>query len=85
MQLSEYLKAHGPATRKALEQHLGISKSYLSQLASGKSSISPARCILIEIFTRGVVSRAEMRPSDWSGIWPNYKPNHNATPLEGSD
>ena len=85
MQLNEYLKVQGSATRKALEQHLGISKSYLSQLANGKASISPARCIVIEIFTRGVVSRAEMRPLDWSGIWPNYKPNHNATSLEGAD
>lgn len=37
MQLNDFLKAGGPKIRKALEQHLGISKSYLSQLATGRT------------------------------------------------
>ena len=47
MQLNDFLKAGGPKIRKALEQHLGISKSYLSQLATGRAAISPSRCIVI--------------------------------------
>lgn len=78
MQLIDFLKAGGPRIRKELEGRLGVSKSYMSQLASGRAAISPSRCITIETFTNGKVSRAEMRPSDWEEIWPDYKPNNNS-------
>ncbi|QIU89345.1 transcriptional regulator [Yokenella regensburgei] len=77
MQLNEYLKRQGPKERKALEQHLGISKSYLSQLATGRAAISPSRCIQIEKFTNGQVARSDMRPGDWLSIWPDYSMEHD--------
>ncbi|MBT1917627.1 helix-turn-helix domain-containing protein [Enterobacter hormaechei subsp. xiangfangensis] len=85
MQLNDFLKAGGPKIRKALEQHLEISKSYLSQLATGRAAISPSRCIVIETFTDGKVSRSDMRPSDWAEIWPDYKPKNNTTVQEDTD
>ena len=73
MQLNDFLKAGGP------------SKSYLSQLATGRAAISPSRCIVIETFTDGKVSRSDMRPSDWAEIWPDYKPKNNTTAQEDTD
>ncbi|EOU1312217.1 transcriptional regulator [Klebsiella quasipneumoniae] len=53
---------------------MGISKSYLSQMAAGKVAVSPARCIEIEKATGRMVTRADMRPDDWQKIWPEYMP-----------
>lgn len=85
MQLNDFLKAGGPSVRKAMEKHLGISKSYLSQLATGRAAISPGRCIIIEIFTKGAVGRSDMRPHDWSEIWPDYRPDNTAQTYTESD
>lgn len=69
MNLKNYLASleRGAATKLAAK--LGISISYLSQLASGKAPISAARCVAIEQATDGVVSRKELR-DDWQSIWP---------------
>lgn len=85
MQLNDFLKAGGPKIRKELEQHLGISKSYLSQLATGRAAISPSRCIVIEAFTNGEVSRSDLRPGDWAEIWPDYKPKNSTTKQKDTD
>lgn len=85
MQLNDFLKAGGPIIRKAMEQHLGISKSYLSQLATGRAAISPSRCIIIESFTQGEVARSDLRPKDWAEIWPDYKPDNTKKTIKGSD
>ncbi|UGQ49253.1 YdaS family helix-turn-helix protein [Massilia endophytica] len=39
-------------------------------MASGKTPISPERCVAIWHFTCGVVTRQELRPDDWMRIWP---------------
>ncbi|EJZ9352065.1 helix-turn-helix domain-containing protein [Salmonella enterica] len=57
MQLSQYFLERGNA--KFLAEKLGISKSYLSQMASGKSAISPERAIEIENHTKGVVNHPQ--------------------------
>ena len=72
MQLNDFLKTNGPKVRKALMRHLDVSKSYLSQMATGRASINAERCIEIEKFTHGAVSRADLRPQDWHRIWPDY-------------
>lgn len=58
----------GGATR--LADALGVSISFLSQMASGSAAISPARCVSIEQATDGAVTRQELRPDDWAAIWP---------------
>ncbi len=70
MDLKTYLAEgeRGRATR--LAKKLGFSTSYLSQMASGDSPISPKRCVLIEQETGGVVTRKDMRPLDWWELWP---------------
>lgn len=54
----------------ALAARLGVSPSYLSQMANGQSPISPERCVEIWRETGGVVTRQHLRPDDWQRIWP---------------
>lgn len=68
MTLREYLSQKRGASVR-LAKALEVSVSYLSQLASGVSPISPARCVQIEKETGGAVTRKEMR-DDWKQIWP---------------
>ena len=56
-----------------LAKQLGVSKSFMSQMASGKASISAARAVEIERATDGAVTRKELRPNDWHLIWPELK------------
>lgn len=78
MQLKEYVSQLKRGEVKKMAERLGISPSFLSQLVSGKSSISPQRCILIEQETKGKVTRADLCPKDWQAIWPEYDPTKPA-------
>jgi len=72
MKLREYLNAErGMSARLAAQ--LEVSPSFLSQMAAGDAAISPARCVLIEKFTEGAVTRRDLR-SDWMDIWPEIRP-----------
>lgn len=70
MELKTYLASleRGGPTKLACQ--LGISISFLSQMASGDAPISPRRCVEIEHATAGAVSRRDLRPNDWQAIWP---------------
>lgn len=70
MNLKTYFSTleRGGATH--LAEKLGVSISFLSQMASGAAAISPARCVAIEQATEGAVTRQELRPDDWHLIWP---------------
>lgn len=70
MQLKNYIDELERGDAKKLADQLNVSSSYLSQMASGRCPISPARCVEIEIATQGKVSRRDLRPSDWVKIWP---------------
>jgi DNA-binding transcriptional regulator YdaS (Cro superfamily) len=54
----------------ALAARLGISPSYLSQMANGQSPISPERAVEIEQETGNQVTRPDMFPNNWKRIWP---------------
>ena len=69
MDLKTYISAErGRAV--ALASRLGVSPSYLSQMANGQSPISPERCVDIWRETGGEVTRQHLRPDDWQRIWP---------------
>jgi DNA-binding transcriptional regulator YdaS (Cro superfamily) len=68
MTLSEFIKAER-GNGKALADKLGISPSYLSQIAANPNGPSPATCVAIEHHTGGDVTRQELR-ADWRDIWP---------------
>ncbi|EMH0466832.1 TPA: helix-turn-helix domain-containing protein [Providencia stuartii] len=73
MELKKYIDSLEWGGAKALADQLGVSKSYLSQMASGLSSISPKRCVEIELATNGAVTRMDLRPNDWNEIWPELE------------
>ncbi|HHQ6553258.1 TPA: transcriptional regulator [Serratia fonticola] len=74
MKLKDYTSKKGRGSAKKLAEKLGISTSYLSQMAAGTASISPERSIAIETATGGEVTRIDLRPEDWMRIWPDYLP-----------
>jgi DNA-binding transcriptional regulator YdaS (Cro superfamily) len=73
MKLREYLNAERGSSARLAAQ-LEVSPSYLSQMAAGDAAISPARCVLIEQYTDGAVTRRDLRPKDWMDIWPEIRP-----------
>jgi DNA-binding transcriptional regulator YdaS (Cro superfamily) len=68
---------------KALAAKIGISPSFLSQIARGTAPASPRRCVDIEVATDGQVTRRDMR-DDWRDIWPEAQPasTANTAPAE---
>jgi DNA-binding transcriptional regulator YdaS (Cro superfamily) len=71
MKLRDYLSAERGSSARLAAQ-LEVSPSFLSQMAAGDAAISPARCVLIEKYTEGAVTRRDLR-SDWMDIWPEIR------------
>lgn len=83
MDLKTYIESgRGLAAKLALD--IGVSPSYLSQMASGSSAISPERCVDIERATGGTVTRKDLRHDDWQKIWPELNYPIDGTPIDGS-
>jgi DNA-binding transcriptional regulator YdaS (Cro superfamily) len=73
MDLKTYITAErGRASTLAAE--LGVSLSYLSQMANGTAPISPERCVEIEQKTAGAVPRQHLKRDEWPRIWPELSP-----------
>lgn len=72
MDLKTYIASERGAAKK-LAEALKISPSYLSQLRSGSSPISPERAVEIEQATSGVVTRRDLFPDTWERIWPELR------------
>lgn len=79
MTLKEFIKSLKTGEAKKFAANLGVSPSFLSQMASGSSPVSPVRALMIEAETAGHVTRRELRPNDWDLIWPEYT---GITPLQ---
>lgn len=71
MNLKEYFTKlnRGEATR--LSKEIGVSISFLSQIASGSSKAPIKYCLRIEKATGGGVTRQDLRPFDAHEIWPD--------------
>lgn len=75
MDLKTYITAErGRAA--TLAHRLGISPSYLSQMANGQSPISPERGVDIWRESGGLVTRQEMFPDRWKRLWPELVAPH---------
>ena len=73
MDLKTYLASLGRGGATRFAERLGISASYLSQLASGKSPISVERSVEIERESGGLVTRQAMHPDSWQAKWPELE------------
>ena len=69
MNLRQYVKTH-PGSGAWLSVQLGISQSYLSQMASGLRPVPVEMCAQLEALTGHCVRRWDMRPESWHRIWP---------------
>lgn len=73
MKLNDYLKAPGALTVAQLRATTGIkSDAQIRQWQHGYADRvpSPENCVAIEQATGGAVMRWDLRPDDWSRIWP---------------
>lgn len=77
MDLKTYLSSLGRGGHKEFAKLLNISKSYLSQLANGRASLSPTRCVEIEKKSNGLVTRKELKKDEWQDIWPELVEQSN--------
>lgn len=69
MKLLDYVnRARG--VQRALAAELKISPVLINQWANEKRPVPPERCVEIERATKGEVARPDLRPDDWSRIWP---------------
>lgn len=53
MTLKEFIKSLKTGEAKKFAANLGVSPSFLSQMASGSSPVSPVRALMIEAETAG--------------------------------
>lgn len=65
MKLNEYFIGKPRGTKAKLAERLGISRTWLSQVISGKKLCSPELALAIEDLTSGAVGRADLRPDLW--------------------
>lgn len=57
-------------SEKALADWLGVTKAAVWQWKQAGRQTPIEHCPVIEQKTGGVVSRRDLRPSDWARIWP---------------
>ena len=73
MGLNDYLKSPGALTVAQLRAAIGVkSDAQIRQWQHGYADRipSPEYCVAIERATGGRVTRRDLRPDDWSRIWP---------------
>lgn len=83
MTLKEFL-ANRRGEQGIMAKELGVSTSQMSQMVNGTCAISNKRCLIIERFTKGEVSRKDLRPNDWREIWPELATQESAKSEEAA-
>lgn len=75
MKLRIYLATLPRGGVATFAQRIGVSAVYLSQLAAGQAgrTPSPALCVVIERASEAAVRRQDLRPDDWTDIWPELR------------
>lgn len=62
MTLIEYFEKKPRGSKLAMANALGVSKTWVSLILSGKQMPSPELCMEIERYTKGQVKRKTLRP-----------------------
>ena len=66
MHLKEFLKT---TSQSDLARRLGVTQPLISNWMTGKTRISAERCVEIERVTEGLVTRFDLRPDLFSGLY----------------
>lgn len=69
MELSSYLDSLSRGDVSKFATKIGVSVSFLSQMASGYTKIPAHRALAIETETSGLVTRRDLLPNDWHKYW----------------
>ncbi|ECF2938631.1 hypothetical protein E1L19_01045 [Salmonella enterica subsp. enterica] len=69
MKLKQYTDGLSRGDLSKLAVGLGISASFLSQMASGAAKVPISRALAIEKATNGKVTRKDLLPDDWQKYW----------------
>ena len=71
MKLKDYMACEVQRFRRdAFAQKLGTSWAHLRNVAFGHRPCAPELAVAIELATKGVVHRTDIRPDDFWLIWP---------------
>jgi len=80
MNAKEFLASLPLGGQKEFAEKLGVSKSMLSQMGSGKAPISPQRAVQWEQLSDGRFSRVDQWPDTYWLIWPELAPHFRSAP-----
>lgn len=85
MKLKQYTDGLSRGDLSKLAVGLGISASFLSQMASGAAKVPVSRALAIENATNGLVTRKDLLPTDWPKYWLPDELEFTATQRCGGD
>lgn len=68
MTLSEFFETKPRGAKLAMARRLGISKTWMSLIISGRQMPSPVLSVAIERYTKGQVKRTTLRPDIFGEI-----------------
>lgn len=80
MKLSDYLTSQGHGAVHAMATAIGAHAPDVSDWRNSRRSVPIERCVQIEQFTDGAVSRRDLRPGDWWHIWPELVDDEHPVP-----
>jgi DNA-binding transcriptional regulator YdaS (Cro superfamily) len=86
MTLDDYLKLPGAMSAVDLAALLNLkSPDLLRQWrhSYGGRKPSPENCVVIEMVTKGAVTRRDLRPDDWKRIWPELEATAEKSSTDG--
>lgn len=70
MDLKTYLRQMTTQQRQAFAEKVGTTRGHLQNIAYGFRSCSPALAVAIERATAREITRRDLLPDEWEGIWP---------------
>lgn len=70
MHLKIHLSNLDVPARNSLAEQCGTSRGHIQNIAYGYRTCAPALAVSIEKATKGLVTRQELLPEEWPGIWP---------------
>ncbi|MGQ3662097.1 transcriptional regulator [Citrobacter braakii] len=83
MKLKQYTDSLNRGELSKLAIDLGISASFLSQMASGAAKVPISRALAIETATNGEVTRKELLPGSWQKYWLPEELDYTARSRQG--
>lgn len=69
MKLKDFIKSQGRGYSLKMAKEIKCSPTCLSLWMNGKINVPAKKCVIIEKYTEGVVTRKDLRPKDYHEIW----------------